>query len=227
MRSLVLTYYFLLRQALRDRADLRSCLTRCQHCRIIFLTDRRNGHRKDLRCPFGCRAAHRKKRSAKRSAAYYRTASGKKKKARLNRRRRREQCDHAGAAEKTAVFDSGEVKRGLLDIASSDPPQSECEPASIKDSGIEVPGMEMTGVHPSDIARASIEVTEGVEHTEFEAEFDAEIVEHVRLVVGLIDRRDVTREEILTMLARAVRQHRMGREKRLDYVLAWLEKHPP
>ena len=33
-----------------------------------------------MRCPFGCREAHRKRRSTERSVAYYRTAEGKVKK---------------------------------------------------------------------------------------------------------------------------------------------------
>jgi hypothetical protein len=33
-----------------------------------------------LRCPFGCRDAHRKRRSTERSVAYYATAEGKTKK---------------------------------------------------------------------------------------------------------------------------------------------------
>jgi hypothetical protein len=87
-RERALSYYFVLRTALRKRPHLRGCLTRCRHCRIFFLTHPRNRGRKDLGCPFGCREAHRKKTSAERSGAYYRTAVGKKKKAGLNDKRR-------------------------------------------------------------------------------------------------------------------------------------------
>jgi len=40
-----------------------------------------------LRCPFGCRQAHRKESSKRRSAEYYRSKEGKKKKIAHNRRR--------------------------------------------------------------------------------------------------------------------------------------------
>jgi hypothetical protein len=60
-----------LRSVLRSQSDLRRCLSRCQHCRIFFLTHPRNAGRSDLRCPFGCREAHRKQRSTERSVAYY------------------------------------------------------------------------------------------------------------------------------------------------------------
>jgi hypothetical protein len=77
---LVKQYYVVLRSVLRSRPDLRRCLCRCRHCRIFFLTHRRNAGRSDLRCPFGCREANRKQRSTERSVAYYATAEGKAKK---------------------------------------------------------------------------------------------------------------------------------------------------
>jgi hypothetical protein len=69
--DLVKEYYWVLRRALRAQPHLRPCLTRCRHCRIFFLTHPRNARRRDLRCPFGCRQAHRKRESTKRSVAYY------------------------------------------------------------------------------------------------------------------------------------------------------------
>jgi hypothetical protein len=87
--ALVLEYYVLLRSVLRAKPHLRACLTRCGHCRIFFLTHPRNAGRHDLRCPFGCREAHRKQASAQRSAAYYGDAEGKRIKSKLNERRPR------------------------------------------------------------------------------------------------------------------------------------------
>ena len=82
----------LLRSVLRAKPHLRACLTRCRHCGIFFLTHRRNAGRHDLRCPFGCREAHRKQASAQRSAAFYRQPEGKRKKSDLNQRRPRKYC---------------------------------------------------------------------------------------------------------------------------------------
>lgn len=73
-------YYFVLRSVLRAKPWLRQCLTRCRHCRIFFLTHPRNAGRRDLRCPFGCQEAHRKRRSTERSVEYYRTEEGRVKK---------------------------------------------------------------------------------------------------------------------------------------------------
>jgi hypothetical protein len=90
--DLVLECYWLLRSVLRAKPHLRACLTRCRHCRIFFLTHPRNAGRQDLRCPFGCREAHRQRASAQRSAAYYGDAKGKSIKSRLNQRRPRKYC---------------------------------------------------------------------------------------------------------------------------------------
>ena len=80
----MLQYYRLLRSVLKDKPYLRKCLKRCRHCRIFFLTHPRNAIRNDLRCPFGCRQAHRKEGEKKRCAEYYRSQAGKIKKRYLN-----------------------------------------------------------------------------------------------------------------------------------------------
>ena len=72
------SYYAQIRSLLRDRPDLKPCLKRCKHCRILFFTDPRNAGRSDLYCGFGCRAAHQRQSSASRSAAFYREHPEKK-----------------------------------------------------------------------------------------------------------------------------------------------------
>lgn len=53
------------------------------------------------------------------------------------------------------------------------------------------------------------------------------VVEHVRMVVSWIERRKVCREEILQLLAKVLRQPGMGRRRRIDHTVAWLNEHPP
>jgi len=79
----------LLRSALKTKPQLRSCLSRCRHCGIYFITDPRNAGRTDLGCPFGCQEAHRKCRSTARSVEYYREESGRIKKKIQNEKRRK------------------------------------------------------------------------------------------------------------------------------------------
>ena len=57
--------------------------------------------------------------------------------------------------------------------------------------------------------------------------FDAGMMRYVRMVTSLIEGRRVSRDEILQMLARAVRQHSMARGRRIDYVLRYLMKNAP
>ncbi len=53
------------------------------------------------------------------------------------------------------------------------------------------------------------------------------IVEYVRLVTGLIERREVGWAEVVEMLQRVLRQHSMVRRRRVDKMLAQLHEHPP
>jgi hypothetical protein len=57
--------------------------------------------------------------------------------------------------------------------------------------------------------------------------FDADMVCYVRMVTSLIEGRRVSMDEILEMLARAVRQRSMARSRRIDYVLRYLMKNAP
>jgi hypothetical protein len=58
-----------------------------------------------------------------------------------------------------------------------------------------------------------------------ELQFAVEVVRYVGMVTSLIEGRRVSEEEIREMLARAVRQHRMARRRRIDYVLHYLENN--
>lgn len=55
--------------------------------------------------------------------------------------------------------------------------------------------------------------------------FDAAIVRYLVMVVTLIEGRRVREQEIRKMLARAVRQHRIARRRRIDYLLHYLRKN--
>jgi hypothetical protein len=161
--ALVLQYYVVLRSLLGSQCHLRRCLRRCRHCRIFFLTHPRNAGRRDLRCPFGCREAHRKRRSTERSVAYYTTAEGKAKKQMQN----------------------GKRVRGVGGRVAATQPE--------------------TGA----------------------LEFHAGMVGYVAMVASLIEGRRVSQAEMLRRLVRAMRQHSMVRRRRMDYVVAQLQKHGP
>ena len=56
---------------------------------------------------------------------------------------------------------------------------------------------------------------------------NAVILEHVRMVVSLIEGRRVTRRAILQMAAKNRRQHTMVRRRKIDQAVLWLNEHPP
>jgi hypothetical protein len=58
-------------------------------------------------------------------------------------------------------------------------------------------------------------------------EFYAGIVSYVAMVASLLEGRRVSEAEILQRLVRAMRQHSMARRRRMDYVVAQLQKHGP
>jgi len=60
-----------------------------------------------------------------------------------------------------------------------------------------------------------------------ESEWNPGMVEHVRMVTSLIEGWRVSREEILGMLEKALRQHSISRRKRIDYIVLWLNKNSP
>ena len=59
------------------------------------------------------------------------------------------------------------------------------------------------------------------------AQWNEAMVEHVRMVSSWIEGRWVSRKEILTMLAKVLRQHTICRRRKIDQAVAWLKEHPP
>ena len=56
---------------------------------------------------------------------------------------------------------------------------------------------------------------------------DPSMLRYLCMVTSLIEGRRVSMEELLKMLARIMRQRSMYRTRRIDYVLDYLNKHPP
>jgi hypothetical protein len=174
--DLVKEYYWVLRRVLRAQPHLRPCQTRCRHCRIFFLTHPRNAGRRDLRCPFGCREAHRKRESTQRSVAYYQGEDGKKYRRKQNGNRQ------------------GTGKGPLPDT----PPPPKPEP-------------------PSRVSNLDAKA----------GSWPTPLLAYLRMVVSLIEGRPVSGEEIRAMLARVLRQHRIGRRRKRAHLIVRLHEHPP
>jgi hypothetical protein len=169
--ALVLAYYTVLRSVLRAQPGLRRCRTRCRHCGIFFLTHPRNAGRRDLRCPFGCREAHRKRQSNRRSLDYYRDEAGQQKKRALNAKRRPSPARPA-----------------------PEPPPEPPPPPPVD---------------------------------ELPSAWPRTMLPYLQMVTGLIEGRSVSLAEVVAMLRRALRQHRMARTRRIDHTVGWLHAEPP
>ena len=53
------------------------------------------------------------------------------------------------------------------------------------------------------------------------------MLEYVRLLVSLIEARSVSLTDIVHMLQRVLRQHSLGRGRKIDHAVIWLQEHPP
>ena len=53
------------------------------------------------------------------------------------------------------------------------------------------------------------------------------MLDYVRMLVSLIEARSVSLTEIVEMLERVLRQHSLGRLRRIDHSVDWLQEHPP
>lgn len=53
------------------------------------------------------------------------------------------------------------------------------------------------------------------------------MLEYVRMLISLIEARAVSLTEIVQMLQRVLRQHSVGRRRKIDHALIWLQEHPP
>ena len=59
------------------------------------------------------------------------------------------------------------------------------------------------------------------------ARWNGLMLEYVRMLVSLIEARSVSRTEIVQMLQRVLRQHSLGRRRKVDHAVIWLQEHPP
>jgi hypothetical protein len=208
----------LLRSVLRTKPLPRGCLVRCRHCGIFFLTSPCNGGRKDLGCPFGCRLAHRRRESTIRSVAYYRDPKGKRKKSTLNQKRR----PRSSPGQPSAVSaPSGQALGTNQTVPTGKDPS---------------PGVSVTSVpvpETTSAAAGSPTVPGPAEPTSVpvaetgSARWNPLLLDYVRMVVSLIEGRPVSSAEILEMLRRFLRQHTLGRRRKIDHTVAGLHEHPP
>ena len=53
------------------------------------------------------------------------------------------------------------------------------------------------------------------------------MIPYLQMVISLIERRRVSREEILKLVARVLRQHSMARRSKIEHIVVCLNKDSP
>jgi len=206
---------------LRDRPDLASCAAHCRHCGIRFLTHPRNANRCNLHCPFGCREHRRRQQANERSKKHYRTERGFRKKKRLNGKR-----STAGEG----------IENGLpADAVPPDTAAADEDASSPDTSSAFEPAWQPTPdlTHPPTQAAAEEAPSEDVSLTLEGFTLDevtlvnSSMLPYLAMVASVIEARVISREELLYVLRRSMRQRSFDRLPRREYVLRFLNQHPP
>lgn len=187
---------------MRDHPRLSECATQCVHCGIRFLTHPRNARRTDLRCPFGCREHHRRRASNQRATAYYRTEHGKRKKEIQNATRKKEAARRQGQS----CLEANEPTEFRL----SDSCPLQQRPQAI----------------PVELLTDMQLVLDAVVLTP-EIIVASPVLPYLTSVIGLLERRSISRSELVVHLLELLRQHSMALCLRTKYVLRFLHQHPP
>jgi hypothetical protein len=199
--------------ALRDRPDWRNCAVLCRHCGIRFFAHPRCAGRRDLHCPFGCRAHHRRQCGNERSKKYRDTDSGRAKKKQLNIAARIK-AGQAASSDTTPPTPL-EPSNQLADESSSANPLNAA--AAVASSSV--------GALPA-IAENLTLPLEGFVLDESTL-VNSRILPYVRMLVSVLEGRTISHEELIATLRQGIRQRGIGRLPRREYVLDYLNQHPP
>lgn len=231
-------YLNALNSAVAGRPELQCYVVRCVYCGIRFLTDHRNPHRKDLRCPFGCRRCHAREASNRRSAKHRQTPRGKRTKHALNTKyyanhRRRTASDDgwrqdlspptpadatspATQPSATIGFSSGSVVPG----ESADVPVS---PSARPEGPVNDPAGASAAHEPP----ATIEISPGGVVLQESDVARSPMVPYVQTLFRLIDGVRMTCDQVVRRLQERLRQRSIARRAKIAYALSFLHQHPP
>lgn len=204
---------------LRDRPDLQRCVVRCCHCGIRFFTHPRNAGRRDLRCPFGCRKHHRRQQANVRSREYYRTDSGKRKKKRLNGKRSRfSNVSPRNVSTPTLPTSPGQP---LLDEPSGTQSANSANAQTVIK-----PVLKAVSELAAPLDKTNLPLLKGL-LLDGPTVVSSRMLPYVRTMASIIEGRSVSRDELISALRKRMRQHRIGLRPRREYVLSYLNRHPP
>ena len=195
----------------------------CRHCGIRFLTHPRNAGRQNLHCPFGCRQHHGRLRANARSRKHYETANGKKNKKAHNGKRSKYVTRAGLSAPDIEAPASGveplPVEEPLdADRVNSSAAETASRPAEphVREEMGENSAPSGDAVLPLD----SLLLDESTLQ-------NSRVLPYALMLASLIERRTIRREELIAALRRRMRQRSMCHRPHREYVLRYLQEHPP
>jgi hypothetical protein len=197
---------------LRDRPNLRGCAVPCRHCGIRFFTHPCNAGRLDLGCPFGCRLHNRRQCGNARSRKHNQTDKGRANKKKFNIKARIK-------ADQAAPSDAAPTPLEQSSQLTADSPSADFADAATVDESSSV-----------DTSQAILEhVTLNLDGFVLDERtlVNSRILPYVRMVASVLERRTVSREELIAALRKSMRQRSIARAPRREYVLRYLNQHPP
>jgi hypothetical protein len=248
--QLVRQYDLKLTSILESQPRLRDCVAHCCHCGIRFLTYRCNRRRRDLRCPFGCREHHRRAQANARSRKYYQTPQGKQRKEERNALRSpidqpELTADHESSHREPALHEHPPHEPARESLPQQEPQAGEVPPSA---ASLEPP----SASHPAPSSKAPSERLAASHENEHdnrgltdlsptdtwslelagvtlthETLANSPVLTYLCHVVGMIEKRTITRKELLKTLRQSLRQRSLTARARREYVLSYLNEHPP
>jgi len=209
---LVRQYQLTLDAILRDQPGLASCAVACRHCGIRFLTHPRNANRRDLCCPFGCRQHHRRAQANARSRKHYCTEGGRRNKKLLNGKRSQAGAKSENGAPPDTAAEGIAPSASPVESARQPPPDPAGPPTRVDLHG---PAYEEATLTLSGFTLREATVA------------NSPLLPYLAMVATVLEGRAIRREELLIALQRSMRQRSIDRLPRREYVLGFLEQHPP
>ena len=194
---------------------------RCCHCGIRFFTHPRNAGRLDLRCEFGCRQHHRRQCANARSRKHYQTPEGRWNKKLLNGKRSKS----VNEAENTSPGDVDAPLSPSGQPTLKDPSDA----ASVSSCCCAESTSESVPQEILKLATSSEDVALPLEGLLLDepALVNSRILPYALMVASVIERRTIRRDELIAALRERMRQRSIGGRPHHEYVLRYLNQHPP
>jgi len=221
---LVRQYLTALDAVLQVRPELLGCDVVCIHCQIRFLTDPRNAGRTNLYCPFGCREHFQRENANRRSRAYRQTLVGQEKKRILNARRYRETDKRLAQPQTLTVALNDAPLVPVVDVPVVDVPVVDVPVVDVPVVDVPVVDVPVVDVPVVDVP---VKLVLGEVVLDEAGLFASPMLPYLRMIVRVVEGLELGCRELVRWLLQALRQRSIASRSRVDYVLRFLNEHPP